>query len=67
MVSFGVLSEELSLVLDSDWAGDPDDRKSTTVYVFTLGSGPITWACKKQSVISLSLAEAEYRGAIEAK
>eukprot|EP00253_Pinus_taeda_P032551 PITA_32551 len=35
-------------------------------YVFTLGLGPITWACKKQSAISLSSAEAEYRGAIEA-
>eukprot|EP00253_Pinus_taeda_P005946 PITA_05946 len=51
---------------DSDWAGDPDDRKSTAVYVFTLGSGPITWACKKQAAISLSSAEAEYRGAGEA-
>eukprot|EP00253_Pinus_taeda_P033567 PITA_33567 len=51
---------------DFDWAGDPDDRKSTTGYVFTLGSGPITWACKKQSAISLSSVEAEYRGAIEA-
>eukprot|EP00253_Pinus_taeda_P019892 PITA_19892 len=28
----------------SDWAGDPDDQKSTAGYVFTLGSGPITWA-----------------------
>eukprot|EP00253_Pinus_taeda_P001810 PITA_01810 len=35
-------------------------------YVFTFGSGPITWSCKKQSAISFSLAEAEYRGAIEA-
>ena len=51
---------------DSDWAGDPDDRKSTAGYVFTLGSGPITWSCKKQSAISLSSAEAEYRGAVEA-
>eukprot|EP00253_Pinus_taeda_P025747 PITA_25747 len=51
---------------DSDWAGDPDDRKSTASYVFTLGSGPITWACKKQAAISLSSAEAEYRGAVEA-
>eukprot|EP00253_Pinus_taeda_P007718 PITA_07718 len=49
-----------------DWVGDPDDRKSTTGYVFTLGPGCITWACKKQSVISLSLAEAQYHGAIEA-
>eukprot|EP00253_Pinus_taeda_P026884 PITA_26884 len=51
---------------DSDWAGDPHDRKSTVGYVFTLGSGPITWACKKQAAISLSSAEAEYRGAMEA-
>eukprot|EP00253_Pinus_taeda_P015464 PITA_15464 len=51
---------------DSDWAGDHDDRKSTVGYVFTLGSGPITWACKKQGAISLSSAEAEYHGVIEA-
>eukprot|EP00253_Pinus_taeda_P034312 PITA_34312 len=51
---------------DSDWASDPNDRNSTADYVFTLGSGPITWACKKQAAISLSSAEAEYRGAIEA-
>eukprot|EP00253_Pinus_taeda_P028853 PITA_28853 len=51
---------------DSDWAGDPHDQKSTAGYVFTLGSGPITWACKKQSAISFSSVEAEYRGAIEA-
>eukprot|EP00253_Pinus_taeda_P006568 PITA_06568 len=51
---------------DSDWAGDPDDRKSTADYVFTLGSGPITWACKKQAAISLSSAEAEYLGVVEA-
>eukprot|EP00253_Pinus_taeda_P001774 PITA_01774 len=51
---------------DSDWVGDPNDQKSTASYVFTLGSGSITWDCKKQSAISLSSAEAEYRGAIEA-
>eukprot|EP00253_Pinus_taeda_P023581 PITA_23581 len=51
---------------DSDWTGDPDDRKSTAGYFFTPGSGPITWACKKQDAISLSSAEAEYCGAVEA-
>eukprot|EP00253_Pinus_taeda_P018195 PITA_18195 len=70
-VQFGIhYSEEASPLLvgftDSDWASDPDDRKSTTGYVFTLGSGPITWVCKKQSAISLSSAEVEYCGAIEA-
>eukprot|EP00253_Pinus_taeda_P013053 PITA_13053 len=51
---------------DSDWASDPNDQKSTVGYVFTLGLGPITWACKKQGDISLSSVEAEYHGAIEA-
>ena len=45
---------------DSDWAGDPDDRKSTVGYVFSLGSEPVTWAYKKQQAISLSLAESDY-------
>eukprot|EP00253_Pinus_taeda_P027116 PITA_27116 len=35
-------------------------------HVSTLRLGPITWACKKQIVISLSSAEAKYRGAVEA-
>eukprot|EP00253_Pinus_taeda_P029487 PITA_29487 len=51
--------------IDSDWAGDSDNQKSTASYVFTLGFGPITWACKKHSVISLSSVEEDYRGAIE--
>jgi hypothetical protein len=45
---------------DSDWADDPDDQKSTAGYVFSLGSGPVTWACKKQHAIALSSAEVEY-------
>jgi hypothetical protein len=49
---------------DSDWANGPDDRKSTAGYVFSLGSGPVTWACKKQQAISLSSAEAEYRAMV---
>eukprot|EP00253_Pinus_taeda_P012236 PITA_12236 len=70
-VWFGIhYSAEASPLLvgftDSDWASDPDDQKSTAGYVFTLGSGPITWACKKQAAISLSSAEGEYRGAVEA-
>ena len=51
---------------DSDWAGDPDDRKSTAGYVFSLGSGPITWASKKQTSLALSSAEAEYRAVVNA-
>eukprot|EP00253_Pinus_taeda_P008441 PITA_08441 len=56
----------LVVFTDSDWAGDLDDQKSIAGYVYALGSGPITWDCKKQSSISISLVEEEYRGAIKA-
>eukprot|EP00253_Pinus_taeda_P031542 PITA_31542 len=59
-------SPQLVGFTDSDWVGDPDDRKSTAGYVYTLGSGPITWACKKKSTIYLSSVEAEYRDTVEA-
>ena len=51
---------------DSDWAGDPDDQNSTAGYVFSMGYGPATWACKKQQALALSLAESEYRAAVNA-
>ncbi|KAM1936926.1 hypothetical protein ACFX15_014142 [Malus domestica] len=45
---------------DSDWGGDQDERKSTTGYVFFLGSTVFSWTSKKQSIIALSSCEAEY-------
>jgi hypothetical protein len=45
---------------DADWAGDLDDRKSTSGYVFQLSGSAITWRSKKQTVVALSTAEAEY-------
>eukprot|EP00253_Pinus_taeda_P008471 PITA_08471 len=49
---------------DSDWAGDKIDRKSTSGYSLSLGSGPICWSSKKQAAIALSSAEAKYRGLV---
>lgn len=65
IVQFGIhYSLEVTPLLvsftGSDWASDPYDRNSTIGYVFTLGLVPITWACKKQKVISLYLAEVDY-------
>jgi hypothetical protein len=45
---------------DSDYIGDLDDRKSTSGYVFMLGTGAISWSSKKQPIVILSTTEAEY-------
>jgi hypothetical protein len=50
----------------SHWVDDPDDRKSIASYVFKLGLGLVTWACKKQQAIALSSAEVEYRASVNA-
>ena len=45
---------------DSDWAGDINDRKSTSGYCFTMSGALISWRTSKQSCVALSTAEAEY-------
>ena len=45
---------------DADWAGDLDERKSTSGYIFQLSGAAISWRSKKQAYVALSTAEAEY-------
>jgi hypothetical protein len=44
----------------SDYAGELDDTKSTSGYVFKLGNGAISWSSKKQPIVTLSTTEAEF-------
>ncbi|KAM2656151.1 hypothetical protein EV1_011694 [Malus domestica] len=46
---------------DADWAGEPNDRRSTSGHIVYFGSSPISWASKKQHTVSRSSTEAEYR------
>ncbi|WOH04396.1 hypothetical protein DCAR_0623805 [Daucus carota subsp. sativus] len=43
---------ELAGYCDADYAGDCDTRRSTTGYVFTLGSTAISWCSKRQPTVS---------------
>ena len=46
--------------VDSDWAGCPDSRRSTSGYVLVLNGAAVAWKSKRQSVVALSSAEAEF-------
>nr|GFB28092.1 Gag-Pol polyprotein [Tanacetum cinerariifolium] len=46
--------------VDSNYAGDLDESKLTTGYMFTLSGGTVSWVSKLQSVVVMSTTEAEY-------
>ena len=51
---------------DSDFAGDVDDRKSTSGYVFTLVGEAISWKSSKQTITASSTMYAEFVACYEA-
>lgn len=52
-------SVSVSLYADADWASDRVDRKSITGWISMINGDPVSWASKKQKVVSQSTCEAE--------
>ena len=46
--------------VDSDWTGCPDSSRSTLGYVLVLNGAAVSWKSKRQSVVALFSAEAEF-------
>lgn len=51
---------------DADWAGDRNTRRSTSGFLFNVGSGAISWSSKRQPTVALSSCEEEYMGQTQA-
>jgi transposase InsO family protein len=64
-IHFGKDDKVLRGYCDSDFAGDPDTRRSTSGFVIWLNGGPVAWSSRKQSVVALSSTEAEFIAAAE--
>jgi hypothetical protein len=62
----GLPPQDLVKYCDADWAGDLEDRRSTTGFVFMMGGGAILWSSKQQPTIVLSTVEAEYMASTQA-
>ncbi len=58
--------ESLAGYTDADWAGDLDTRRSTSGFLFNLGSGAISCSSKRQPTVTLSICETEYMGQTQA-
>lgn len=53
-------NEPIEGYVDADWAGEVDERRSYSGYVFILAGGAVTWSSKRQSTVAASSTEAEY-------
>ena len=55
----------ISVYTDASWAGELTNRHSTSAYCTYVWGNLVTWRSKKQSMVSRSSVEAEYRALAE--
>jgi hypothetical protein len=65
-IRYGPKTDGLQGFSDSDYAGDPVSRRSTSGFVVLLHGGPVAWKSRRQSCVVLSTTEAELVATCEA-
>lgn len=58
-------SYELTCFTYSDLAGDKDERKSTSGYIFMMSGAVISWRSAKQTIVSTSIMESKFVACFE--
>ncbi|XP_050339482.1 uncharacterized protein LOC126765840 [Bactrocera neohumeralis] len=59
-IVFRKSAKSLTGYCDADWAGDLDQRQSTSGYVFIMQGAAISWSSHRQRTVALSSTEAEF-------
>ncbi|XP_062103692.1 secreted RxLR effector protein 161-like [Humulus lupulus] len=54
-------NKEIRVYTDADWAGDITNKRSTSGYCSYVWGNLVTWRSKKQTVVSRSSVEADFR------
>ena len=57
---------DIKALVDADWAGCVDTRRSTTGWMVFFGSALVSWGTRRQGMVTQSSTEAEYVAASEA-
>ena len=59
-LTYDANATEIEGYTDADLGGDPDNRRSTSGYIFLIAGGAVSWSSKKQSISAISTQESEY-------
>jgi len=58
-LKLGGKSPRIVAFTDADWGSNRDDQRSIGAYMIKIGDGAVNWKSKRQSCVTLPLAEAE--------
>ncbi len=50
--------------MDVNWVGNVSNIRSTSGFMFSFGSGDVSWSNKKQPTVALSSTQAGYRSVV---